>query len=106
DGRGRSKQERHTRLHRMHVRRERSVVSAPLTEGAHTHKKVQRTQQHNSKVTIQKEIPAHHADCWSTGSAANIHHKATLQLPSVFAHIQRTPLHAGRPPPQQPHTQK
>ncbi|KAF5215055.1 hypothetical protein ECC02_012295 [Trypanosoma cruzi] len=76
DGRGRSKQERHTRLQRMYIRRERSVVSAPLTEGAHTHKKVQRTQQHKSKVTIQKEIPAHHVDCWSTGSAANIHHKA------------------------------
>ncbi|KAF5220153.1 hypothetical protein ECC02_006828 [Trypanosoma cruzi] len=39
DGRGRSKQERHTRLHRMHIRRERSVVSAPLTEGTHTHKR-------------------------------------------------------------------
>ncbi|KAF5214852.1 hypothetical protein ECC02_012511 [Trypanosoma cruzi] len=38
DGRGRSKQERHTRLHRMHIRRERSVVSAPLTEGTQTHK--------------------------------------------------------------------
>ncbi|EKG02374.1 hypothetical protein TCSYLVIO_006601 [Trypanosoma cruzi] len=46
DGRGRSKQERHTRLHRMHTRRERSVVSAPLTEGTHTHEEVQRTQQH------------------------------------------------------------
>ncbi|RNC39690.1 hypothetical protein TcCL_NonESM10931 [Trypanosoma cruzi] len=39
DGRGRSKQKRHTRLHRMHIRRERSVVSASLTEGAHTHKR-------------------------------------------------------------------
>ncbi|KAF5215894.1 hypothetical protein ECC02_011388 [Trypanosoma cruzi] len=39
DGRGRSKQERQTRLHRMHIRRERSVVSAPLTEGTHTHKR-------------------------------------------------------------------
>ncbi|RNC31766.1 hypothetical protein TcCL_Unassigned05699, partial [Trypanosoma cruzi] len=57
DGRGRSKQERHTRLHRMYMRRERSVVSAPLTEGAHTHKKVQRTQQHKSKVTIKKGDP-------------------------------------------------
>ncbi|KAF5217301.1 hypothetical protein ECC02_009817 [Trypanosoma cruzi] len=75
DGRGRSKQERHTRHHRMYIRRERSVVSAPLTESTHTHKKMQRTQQHKSKVTIQKEIPAHHVDCWSTGSAANIHHK-------------------------------
>ncbi|ESS60473.1 hypothetical protein TCDM_12005 [Trypanosoma cruzi Dm28c] len=72
-GRGRSKQERHTRLHRMHIPRERSVVSAPLTEGAHTQEEVQRTQQHKSKVTIKKDIPAHHADCWSTGSAANIH---------------------------------
>ncbi|RNC34758.1 mucin-associated surface protein (MASP), partial [Trypanosoma cruzi] len=59
DGRGRSKQERHTRLHRMYMRRERSVVSAPLTEGAHTHKKVQRTQQHNSKVTITKRRSPH-----------------------------------------------
>ncbi|EKG08253.1 hypothetical protein TCSYLVIO_000602, partial [Trypanosoma cruzi] len=39
DGGGRSKQERHTRLHRMHTRRERSVLSAPLTEGTHTHKR-------------------------------------------------------------------
>ncbi|KAF5222514.1 hypothetical protein ECC02_004319 [Trypanosoma cruzi] len=39
DGRGRSKQERHTRLHRMHIRREPSVVSAALTEGTHTHKR-------------------------------------------------------------------
>ncbi|EKG00542.1 hypothetical protein TCSYLVIO_008506, partial [Trypanosoma cruzi] len=53
DGRGRSKQERHTRLHRMHMRRERSVVSAPLTEGTHTHEEVQRTQQHKGKVTIK-----------------------------------------------------
>ncbi|RNC36210.1 ubiquitin-like protein [Trypanosoma cruzi] len=60
-----------------------------------THKKVQRTQQHKSKVTIKKKIPAHHADCWSTGSAANIHHKATLQLPSAFVHIHRTQFHAG-----------
>ncbi|EAN84328.1 hypothetical protein Tc00.1047053508245.50 [Trypanosoma cruzi] len=39
DGGGRSKQERHTRLHRMHTRRERSVVPAPLTEDTHTHKR-------------------------------------------------------------------
>ncbi|EAN84401.1 hypothetical protein Tc00.1047053508747.30 [Trypanosoma cruzi] len=39
DGRGRSKQERQTRLHRMHIRRERSVVSAPLTKGTHTQKR-------------------------------------------------------------------
>ncbi|RNC32375.1 hypothetical protein TcCL_Unassigned05015, partial [Trypanosoma cruzi] len=39
DGGGRSKQERHTRLHRMHTRRERSVVSATLTEGTHRHKR-------------------------------------------------------------------
>ncbi|RNF06017.1 hypothetical protein TcG_10541, partial [Trypanosoma cruzi] len=48
DGGGRSKQERHTRLHRMHIRRERSVVSAPLTEGTHTQEEAQRTQQHKS----------------------------------------------------------
>ncbi|KAF5215351.1 hypothetical protein ECC02_011960 [Trypanosoma cruzi] len=59
DGGGRSKQERHTRLHRMHIRRERSVVSAPLTEGAHTHEEVQRTQQHKRKVTIKKRRSPH-----------------------------------------------
>ncbi|RNC33995.1 hypothetical protein TcCL_Unassigned03257, partial [Trypanosoma cruzi] len=90
DGRGRSKQERHTRLHRMCMRRERSVVSAPHTEGAHTHKKVQRTQQHNSKVTIQKKIPAHHADCWSTGSAANIHHKNSSVAFGLRPHSSQT----------------
>ncbi|KAF5215848.1 hypothetical protein ECC02_011434 [Trypanosoma cruzi] len=42
----------------------------------------------------KKEIPAHHVDCWSTESAANIHHKI-IQLPLAFVHIQRTPLHAG-----------
>ncbi|RNC43326.1 ubiquitin-like protein [Trypanosoma cruzi] len=61
----------------------------------HTREEVQRTQQHKSKVTIKKgEIPAHHVDCWSTGSAADIHHK-TVQLPFAFVDIQRTPLHAG-----------
>ncbi|KAF5216419.1 hypothetical protein ECC02_010825 [Trypanosoma cruzi] len=77
DGGGRSKQERHTRLHRMYIRRERSVVSAPLTEGTHTHKR--RCSAHsNTKKQSNKfkgEIPAHHVDCWSTGSAANIHQK-------------------------------
>ncbi|ESS59124.1 hypothetical protein TCDM_12293 [Trypanosoma cruzi Dm28c] len=57
DGRGRSKQERHTRLHRMHIRRERSVVSAPLTEDTHTQEEVQRTQQHKSIVTIKRNDP-------------------------------------------------
>ncbi|KAF5215111.1 hypothetical protein ECC02_012221 [Trypanosoma cruzi] len=77
DGRGRSKQERHTRLHRMHIRRERSVVSAPLTEGTHTHKRIVAAHTATQKQSNNKkgEIPAYHADCWSMGSAAKIHHK-------------------------------
>ncbi|RNE96153.1 hypothetical protein TcG_13117 [Trypanosoma cruzi] len=62
----------------MHIPRERSVVSAPLTEDTHTQEEVQRTQQHKSIATIKKEIPAYHVDCWSTGSAANIHHKQCI----------------------------
>ncbi|KAF5216022.1 hypothetical protein ECC02_011233 [Trypanosoma cruzi] len=60
-----------------HVHTARAVrrICTPHGGCAHTQKKVQRTQQHKSKVTIKKEIHAHHADCWSTGSAANIHHK-------------------------------
>ncbi|ESS63454.1 hypothetical protein TCDM_08754 [Trypanosoma cruzi Dm28c] len=41
----------------MHTRRERSVVSAPLTEGTHTQEEAQRTQQHNSKVTMKRRDP-------------------------------------------------
>ncbi|KAF5215773.1 hypothetical protein ECC02_011504 [Trypanosoma cruzi] len=91
NGKGRSKQERHTRLHRMHIRRERSVVSAPLTEGTHTHKR-RRSAHSNPKNQSnykKREIPAHHVDCWSTGSAANIHHKinsVAFGLRSYSAH--------------------
>ncbi|KAF5213880.1 hypothetical protein ECC02_013570 [Trypanosoma cruzi] len=37
----------------------------------------------------KEEIPAHHVDCWSTGSAANIHHKnnsVAFGLRSYSAH--------------------
>ncbi|KAF5214680.1 hypothetical protein ECC02_011149 [Trypanosoma cruzi] len=65
-----------------HVHTARAVrrVCTPHGGCAHTHEEVQRTQQHKSKVIIKKEIPAHHVNCWSTGSAANIHHKATCYL--------------------------
>ncbi|KAF5215754.1 hypothetical protein ECC02_011536 [Trypanosoma cruzi] len=85
-----------------HVHAARAVrrVGTPHGGCAHTHKKVQRTQQHKSKVTIKKEIPAHHVDCWSTGSAANIHHKQFIcSRPSstfIALHFMQ-----ARPPPQQ-----
>ncbi|KAF5218338.1 hypothetical protein ECC02_008709 [Trypanosoma cruzi] len=95
DGRGRSKQERHTRLHRMHIRRERSVVSAPRTEGTHTQEKVQRPQQHKSKVTVKKRRSQ--STTWIVGprEVQPIFITKTIHLPSAFVHIQRTKLHAG-----------
>ncbi|KAF5219597.1 hypothetical protein ECC02_007434 [Trypanosoma cruzi] len=74
-----------------HVHTARAVrrVCTPHGGCAHTQEEVQRTQQHKSKVTIKKEIPTHHVDCWSTGSAANIHHKnssVALGLRSYSAH--------------------
>ncbi|EKF99565.1 hypothetical protein TCSYLVIO_009514 [Trypanosoma cruzi] len=61
---------------------------------------VQRTQQHKSIVTIKKEIPAHHAGCWSTGSAANIHHKQFICSRPSSTFIALNSMQA-RPPPQQ-----
>ncbi|KAF5217203.1 hypothetical protein ECC02_009929 [Trypanosoma cruzi] len=95
DGRGRSKQERHTRPHRMHIRRERSVVSAPLTEGTHTQEEVQCPQQHKSKVTIKKERSPHTTWIVVPRDVQPIFITKTIQLSSAFVHIQRTPLHAG-----------
>ncbi|KAF5215300.1 hypothetical protein ECC02_012029 [Trypanosoma cruzi] len=74
-----------------HVHTARAVrrVCTPHGGYAHTKEEMQRTQQHKSKVTIKKEIPAHHADCWSTGSAANIQHKnnsVAISLRSYSAH--------------------
>ncbi|EKF28268.1 hypothetical protein MOQ_007992, partial [Trypanosoma cruzi marinkellei] len=58
DGGGRSKQERHTRLHHVYIRKERSVMSAPLREGTHTHKKKRCGAHSNkSKVTINRNNP-------------------------------------------------
>ncbi|KAF5216023.1 hypothetical protein ECC02_011234 [Trypanosoma cruzi] len=92
-----------------HVHTARAVrrVCTPHGGCAHTQEEVQRTQQHKSKVTIKKEIPAHYVDCWSTGSAANIHHKQFIcSRPSstfIALHVMQT-----RPPPQQEllHTQQ
>ncbi|RNC32777.1 ubiquitin-like protein [Trypanosoma cruzi] len=42
-----------------------------------------------AKNKFKGEIPAHHVDCWSTGSAANIHHKnnsVSFGPPSYSAH--------------------
>ncbi|ESS62899.1 hypothetical protein TCDM_09367 [Trypanosoma cruzi Dm28c] len=95
DGRGRSKQERHTRLHRMHTRRERSVVSALLTEGTHTQEEVQRTQQHKSKVTTKRERSPH--TTWIVGprEVQPIFITKIIHFSLVSVHTQRTPLHAG-----------
>ncbi|KAF5215110.1 hypothetical protein ECC02_012220 [Trypanosoma cruzi] len=95
DGRGRSKQERHTRLHRTHIRRERSVVSAPLTEGTHTHKRRCSAHSNKSKVTIKKERSPHTMRIVGPREVQPIFITKTIHLPSAFVHIQRTPLHAG-----------
>ncbi|RNC33198.1 hypothetical protein TcCL_Unassigned04123 [Trypanosoma cruzi] len=72
----------------MHIRRERSVVSAPLTEAQHT------KQQEKSKVTIikiskvtiiKRIISAHRVNSFSTGSAANIHQKNNLFSTSLLS---------------------
>ncbi|EKF31149.1 hypothetical protein MOQ_005018, partial [Trypanosoma cruzi marinkellei] len=87
DGGGRSKQERHARLHRMHIRRERSVVSAPLTEGTHTHtrEQVQRTQQHKNKSNTKiGMIPAHHVDSFNASDGSGGGGGGSRSLPPVI----------------------
>ncbi|RNC36543.1 putative surface protease GP63 [Trypanosoma cruzi] len=65
------------------------------SRSTHTHKKVQCPQQHKSKVTIKKERSPQ--TTWIVGprEVQPIFITKTIQLPSAFVHIQRTPLHAG-----------
>ncbi|KAF5219373.1 hypothetical protein ECC02_007610 [Trypanosoma cruzi] len=58
-----------------HTARAVRRVGTPHGGYAHTQEEVQRTQQQKQSNNKKGEIPAYHADCWSTGSAANIHHK-------------------------------
>ncbi|RNF05068.1 hypothetical protein TcG_11025, partial [Trypanosoma cruzi] len=90
-----AKQERHTRLHRMHIRRERSVVSTALTEGAHTTRGGAAHTATQKQSNNKKERSPH--TTWIVGprEAQPIFITKTVQLPSALVHIQRTPLHAG-----------
>ncbi|EKF37645.1 hypothetical protein MOQ_002160 [Trypanosoma cruzi marinkellei] len=96
DGGGRSKQERHTRLHRMHIRRERSAVPAPLTEGKHTHKRSCSAHSNKSKVTIKKgRDPRTPHELLVHGKRSQYSSQKQFSCLLVFLHIQRTTLHAG-----------
>ncbi|KAF5214184.1 hypothetical protein ECC02_013245 [Trypanosoma cruzi] len=78
-----------------HTARAVRRVCSPHGGYAHTQEKVQRTQQQKSKVTIKKKRSPHNT--WIVGprDVQSIFITTTIQLPSAFAHIQRTPLHAG-----------
>ncbi|KAF5215979.1 hypothetical protein ECC02_011281 [Trypanosoma cruzi] len=92
-----------------HVHTARAVrrVGTPHGGYAHAQEEVQRTQQHKSKVTIQKgKIPAHHVDCWSTGSAVDIHHEQFSCFWPSFSFGAHHLMQAWEPPQQRPHTQQ
>ncbi|KAF5218337.1 hypothetical protein ECC02_008708 [Trypanosoma cruzi] len=78
-----------------HTARAVRRVRSPHGGYAHTHEKVQRSQQHKSKVTIKKKRSPH--TTWIVGprELQPTFITTTIQLPSAFVHIQRTPLHAG-----------
>ncbi|KAF5216658.1 hypothetical protein ECC02_010559 [Trypanosoma cruzi] len=59
----------------VHTAREVRRVCTPHGGCAHTQEGAAPTATQKQSNNKKKEIPAHHADCWSTGSAANIHHK-------------------------------
>ncbi|KAF5215868.1 hypothetical protein ECC02_011413 [Trypanosoma cruzi] len=77
-----------------HTARAVRRVGTPHGGYAHTKKEVQRTQQHKSKVTKKRGSP--HIT-WIVGprEVQPISITKSIQLPSAFVHIQRTPLHAG-----------
>ncbi|KAF5219590.1 hypothetical protein ECC02_007427 [Trypanosoma cruzi] len=95
DGRGRSQQERHTRLHRMHIRRERSVVPHP-SRRVRTHTRGGAAPTATEKQSNNKKRRSSHTT-WIVGprEVQPIFITKTVQLPSAFVHIQRTPLHSG-----------
>ncbi|RNC32843.1 hypothetical protein TcCL_Unassigned04516, partial [Trypanosoma cruzi] len=65
-----------------HVHAARAVrrVGTPHGGCAHTQEGAAHTATQKQSNNTKKEILAHHVDCWSTGSAANIHHKATCYV--------------------------
>ncbi|EKG01120.1 hypothetical protein TCSYLVIO_007897 [Trypanosoma cruzi] len=104
---GEAKKERHTRLHRMHTRREWSVVPALLTEGTHTQEEVQRTQQHKSKLTIKRERSPHTTRIVGPREVQPIFIRKQFSCHrSSFIFSAHHFMQACEPSQQQPHAQK
>ncbi|RNC35319.1 hypothetical protein TcCL_Unassigned01807 [Trypanosoma cruzi] len=107
DGRGKSKQERHTRLHRMQIRQERSVVSAPLTEGTHTHIQEGAAHTATQQQSNKKENPRTPRGLLVHGKRSQ--YSSQKQFSRLWPSFIFSAHHfmQARPPPQlQPHTQK
>ncbi|EKG03674.1 hypothetical protein TCSYLVIO_005275 [Trypanosoma cruzi] len=66
-----------------HTARAVRCVCTPHGGCAHTRGGAAHTATQKQSNNEKKKIPAHHVNCWSTGIAANIHHKAACYV--VFA---------------------